>query len=411
MNVDGILSVDYKEGVFTPKSLKEFTEEKEGLFAFENKIVSAPAVALDKSIEKRFKAVKLYNVNGRLLIFVKEGNLYEILERGVKKLCGGLKEPPLIAFVEYLGKKGFIAITKDESKIITDATFDINVPYGNTCEFFYDSLFMGRGRKLFVAKKNEKGEFYSDSLSFIMLEQKLGAIEKLVKVGNSLLIFRKRGISELSLIDTATEYKLSELETVPVFCDGQTVKKVGNEIYFIDKSQGFCCYKNGSVYKAECSLDFKNFTLLGEAVQADNYYILPINDENGEKKFFIYDTIKKTDCFLRADNLLMCDGGYAFNYNLNEYGALGKDVPFLRRLKSVITDFDCEGLKTLYKVKIKSSENGILMVKGKYESRSFALKRGMNVFSTRVISDFFVFEVLSEKSELSISEPSFFYRK
>lgn len=411
MNISEIELVKFKDGKYCPNSLKYFTKEKEGVLVLEDKIIAAPAVALDKSIDKRFYVIKTYTVNGRFIVYVKEGELYEIFGGGVKKLCAGLKEPPMLLPIEYKGKQGFVVICCNLGKIITDATFDFAVPCGTTCEIFGDYLFIGKGRKIFLLPKEESGALKAKDFSFLYLDAKYGAVERFVKTEDSLVIFRKRGISELSYSDSLAEFKIKNLETVPIACDGQTVKKIGNTIYFINKLQGFCGYKGGSVFKVDCNFNLKNYTVIGEAAEADNLYVLSVNDQNGKRKFYVYDGIAKNDFFVDAESLLFCDGGYVFNYNLNAYGSLVKEKSCAKKWQSHAFDFGEDGAKTLYKIKIKSSGKALLKVKGKYESRSFTLNSGNNILSTRVFSDGFIVELFSEEKDFCISELSFFYRK
>ena len=409
-------SVSYTDNTFKVSDFSELTDKVNSTFLNKDSLIPALGINVIKSIPKSFKVVKLYGVNDRVLVFTKDSTLYDITDRELKGVCfEEFSSPPDVIEFNYGGRSGIAVIGDGIGKIITkDTNEQIGIPKGDSYLFYKGAFFIGQGRKITILRKLDyfNKPFDTSIIEYLTLPAKLGSVEKLVLQEGKLIACCTRGIAEICLSDSVTEYTVDVVELAPIKCEPQTVKKVGDAIYFINSWQGLCYYKNKSLHHVDSPLlNGKNLTPLGEAISVEDCYMLPLADGDGNKFLFVYDVTDKADTLLVGENLLACEGGYVFNYQTNElgrvsYSAYGMDMVW----KSKSLDLGTDKTKTLYKVSVFATAEGTFKILGKHGSRTFPLTVGQNVVKTCVVSSEFVFVIESKDKNFTASGLSFKYR-
>ncbi len=416
MNAYTLSSVSYTDNTYKVSDFNGLTDKVNSTFTNKDTLGFALGINVIKTIPNTFKVVKLYGVNDRVLVFTKESTLYDITDRELKGVCfDNFSSPPDVVEFNFGGRSGIAVIGDGVGKIITKNAHElIGLPKGDTYVFYKGAFFIGQGRKITILRKLDyfNKSFDTSIIEYVTLPAKLGSVIKLILQEGKLVAFCTRGIAEISVSDTVTEYSIEVPELPPIKCDAQTVKKVGDAVYFINSWQGLCYYKNKSIHYVDSTLiSGKNLSPSSEAVCVENCYLLPLTDEMGNKRLFLYDANDKKETFIDADSLLVCEGGYVFNHQTNEYGKVCYNPKTLNMVwQSKRLDLGTDKTKTLYKVSVYASASGVFKILGKHGSRTFPLAIGQNVVKTCVVSDEFIFAIESEDINFTASGLAFKYR-
>ena len=237
-------SVSYTDNTFKVSDFSELTDKVNSTFLNKDSLIPALGINVIKSIPKSFKVVKLYGVIDRVLVFTKDSTLYDITDRELKGVCfEEFSSPPDVIEFNYGGRSGIAVIGDGIGKIITkDTNEQIGIPKGDSYLFYKGAFFIGQGRKITILRKLDyfNKPFDTSVIEYLTLPAKLGSVEKLVLQEGKLIACCTRGIAEICLSDSVTEYTVDVVELTPIKCEPQTVKKVGDAIYFINSWQGLC---------------------------------------------------------------------------------------------------------------------------------------------------------------------------
>ena len=132
---------------------------------------------------------------------------------------------------------------------------------------------------------------------------------------------------------------------------------------------------------------------VGQAVSAQNLYVLPITTKDGKNKYYIYDCDNGSQSVVAFNGGAICDGGYFCaeeksikridRFGQKKYKGVFKTQPIYME---VLND------KSLLSVNAFVSEDCELRISGDSGTRSIRLKKGANRKRLKFLSKSFSFE-------------------
>ena len=385
-------------------SLKECfndCQQKIGVYFCDKEIVQGYAISkLDERLNIS-KAEKVYNVNGKIIVYCQDGYL-RIKEKGVYKKFTPVPFPvaPTV-FETFNNGKKCVAIKKADGVIlVSDRTDYYKTADGDVYYSFFDLNFIAKGNVLKIADAyGYCGTQLNDDMRIIVLSEDFGEIVALSSYKEKLIIVCKKRILTLSFEKDGL-YSLDSLEGNEINVDKKSVKKIGDKIFFVSKDNLFAI--GDKISKCESMLNKKGFIVYDNAFSFNGCYVLPIQ-KDGKRWLYLYDTENGCDYLLKNGNLAFCDGGFAIDRENGFSYQLQDGVNGYCRIKSKTTNFNENGKKHLTLLTAYSEYPLTVKIEGDFGEKEYQFLSGEIHLNCNLYSGYYSFTLESE-TKMKISD-------
>ena len=404
-----------KQYLTNPKTaVKNFKVEDFSLITdcFTNVVLSdkveATDMTLDSICEISETLVKSYYIGNRFFAFMKNDYIYEFYNHRLNPICTNATLPLMID-VLIDGKKEILIIEKQSASILKkDITFSF--PFGTAIAKYDGRIFVANGQNIYFSNIFNFTEYSTniENAGFLSVNDEDGSVLELIEFGNCLFVICKKAIYKLT-ISNQCDFTFSKCELDYLDILQESVKKVGNSIYFISQSK--LCEFNGSSFK-RISGEFDRHlkTATGSATTTEGLYSIKILIKSTEI-FFVYNTFTGKHHYVCEDGGgSMGENGYVF---IREYGMLKKitsnNILHLFNWESKEIDFSSPNKKTLLELRIKTKEELILTIQGDFGKKELHLVEGDNIKKFNLTSKSFKFSASLEANDFLIEDMNFKY--
>ncbi len=348
-------------------------------------------------IPLEYNPVRFYDLEERKFVYCTDGYLYLLTKKGLSKFSlEKYDSAPQVFTVKRKGKtalvvaSGHTAILHGEQACVSKVLCLENY----TC--YKGRAFAVKNSRLYFGTFESGKVFDADYItdSYAIINSSYGQLVKTVIFGESLYLFAMYGILKISVGAGKTDVTVRHVLRFNSKIDGESIVSTADGVYFISDKR-FYKFSGEKVLEVDCALVEREFTIRGGACIANSAYIIPIKIFDGQY-FYLYDILKKEECFICADDLLILKDGTALDKRTGEIKrlALGFDK------WSVVmkeTDFGTDGIKTLNSLEIKTDVPVTLTVSGDGVKKIYTLSSSTKVYPN-MRSEYFLVSVDGEKS-------------
>ena len=420
MRIDGITELKNTDGKFAVENFFSFCDTAVGIFAEKDRLVAAPHVKTLCRLPDGLRAVKAFSVDGQLIVYCSDGKLYykEKDKENDENECvfrpfpvPAFKNVPKVFGMIYDGEKTVVAVDKDGAYAVNSTVNRISLVKGDDYLFCSGTLFVASKSKIYV--------YYSDDVSGVNLDlmkavivsvpKSKGNAARLIEHDGSIIAVCQRGFARIEKSADDMGFTFKEITVKPLRPLSETAVSMGDKIIFKEADKLYAL-KNG-LTEIEGLLDRNSYTVCGNAVKKDEYYLMPVLNGAGEKFIYCYDALNGKDCFISALNMLLSEDGYVISVSDGAAGVISFDKEQSEKVyKSVVTDFNVSGEKTLYGVLADINCEAEMIINGDGVKRSFLLKKGKNRCEVFIKAEEFSCEITSFSEDFEITKLIFYYR-
>lgn len=412
MRVNSLANVSVTERTKRINDLLEVTKCYENARIKKDKIDACLGFLPKCDFPDSEKIVTLVKVNNRLFAASETGKIYEIMGSGYRLLFISPTTKFIGESITFNGEDAIALIFSGGEYYIVKNGGDVTTGtfpfYPKDCCRVGELICFAKDSKLVFDKSYNFTSITTSTKNFINFPSDAGEILSVIPSGKKALVVLNNAIYELTAFGETIDYQVKRFATFNEQIIDNTVKKVGEYIYFIAGDTLYKC-SDGNVSKINTVIQFKDYLALGKASTIDGKYLLPLSNKQGKNGVFVFDTIKGEEGLCIGDINSLVDGGYFIKDSsvkiLDENGLIFGGTCW----QSALLDLGTRKKKVLKGVSVTVSGDCRFTITGENDSKEVVLKEGINQKKLKLDSRVFDIKISSE-SRIVISDIELTYR-
>ncbi len=347
-------------------------------------------------IPLEYNPVKFYDLEEKKFVYCADGYLYSLTKNGLSKFSlEKFDSPPQVFTVKRKGKTALVVASGNTAILHGEKACVSKVLCLENYTCYKGRAFAVKNSRLYFGSFESGKVFDADYItdSYVIINSSYGQLIRTVIFGESLYLFAEYGILKISVGTGKLDVTVRPVLRLNSKIDGESIVGTSDGVYFISDKQLYKFWGE-KVLEVTCTIGEREFSLGGGACIANGAYIIPINVFGGQY-FYLYDIIKKEECFICANDLLILKDGTAIDKGSGEIKMLA--VGFEKW--SVVmkeTDFGVDGIKTLNSLEIKTDVPVTLTISGGGINKIYSLMASTKVYPN-MRSEYFSVSVDGEK--------------
>ncbi len=358
-------------------------------------------------------------VNGvKRYYFVREGHYAYLTNNKVVKYYNGswreilstTAEPYIIPFKEN-GVECTLVVGDSAIIIYDDNQIEtLSLPYGKIAVIYKEMLFVAKDNKVLFSKLLDFQNFTGglDNSGFVITDKDYGDIIALVPTKTVLIIVCERAVYYFSPIGERYNYSLVK-QDIALRARDKSVQNAGDKTYVFSE-KALCKLQGGNLTKVNCDLDGLNYDFDGQSGVDGNTYYATLRDNSGEKYLFVFNQVTGSQSLIKANSLLLADGGYFLENDKIKRLAERLEAAEIAEWESLEVDFDLPNVKTLVGVAVKCNSPLTLELECSFGKQTLSFEKGFNMIKTNLTDKTFKLKRTASSLNASIERIRFNYR-
>lgn len=350
--------------------------------------------------------IKTYLLDGVKYCYCSDNRLYKE-ENGVFNLFSEKtfnSIPHLLTVLEE-GERRTLIISDNASVLRGYGEVDVTVPYTSCYQVCNGILFVAEDNTI---KFGEPFNFETFSVDLnpkriIKLDAELGEIVSLIAMETDLKIVCKHAIMSLSTFGNPEQYELKRYSLPYVDIQKNSVRKIGNGIYFISQGK-LCCLRKQKFDFIDLVFE-TGISSIGQASDYNGYYLLPVN-AFGKDALYVKNTNTGTEWFTHLPRALSSVGGIGISSKTNKLCTLSFGSERHFECEYIAREIFTGKAGYLQEICLETTAEITLEIESDFEKIKLACAKGKNKFILSYKTQKFSLAIMKDGGSVEIKNLS-----